>query len=348
MSTSDRRDEVDALLRAAGSSWRAAQPAPPQPDLARLRSSPPRRRWVPALAAASVAAIAVAVTITMLPDRSGSTGPVASAEAQYLVRDGDRVEATGMVIAAPGRPVVYCPSPQSPEDSCPANFAVTLTGVDVGRLAEPSTLDGVRYGYARLRGIWHHRTIAVDEQSMPAANALYGPLEMQTDTTVPCPEPAGGWPVPTPGRDLPSTAAVRRLTEQQPERFGATWVAAPEGGPPGKDWTVPAVLVVNLLKGNVDQARREIEPLYDGPLCVSRGAVTESRLREAGYVVQRLLLDTRNGIWAAAGAGPTRTTSDHEKPINVLLLVVDERLYGEFQQIGLDLLRLHPAVRPIR
>ncbi len=57
---------------------------------------------------------------------------------------------------------------------------------------------------------------------MPAANALTGPPE--TDT-VPCPEPAGGWPAP-PGHKLPDTVAVRRYAEQHPERFGATWVVS--------------------------------------------------------------------------------------------------------------------------
>jgi hypothetical protein len=37
---------------------------------------------------------------------------------------------------------------------------------------EPTTKAGVRFGYARLRGIWHDRTIAVDEQLTPPANAL--------------------------------------------------------------------------------------------------------------------------------------------------------------------------------
>lgn len=353
MSTSDRRDEVDTLLRAAGAAWRAAQPGPPQPDLTRLRSSRPRVRWVPVLAAASVAAIAVAVAVTVLPDRSGSSGPVAGGggAAQYLVRDGDRVEVTGKVIAAPERPVVYCAPLAGPglagddAPSCPADFAVTLTGVDLGRLAEPGTTGGVRFGYARLRGIWHDRTIAVDEQSMPAANALNGP---DTDP-VPCPEPAGGWPVPDPPRnDLPSTAAVERLVEQQPERFGATWVAFPDGMTrPARAWTVPVVLVVNLLKGDVDQARRDLQPLYDGTLCISPGRVTHSRLIEAARKGESLARDSRNGIWAISGLGPTEEETGLE-PIKVHLLVVDERLYGEFQKIGLDLLLLYPAVRPIR
>lgn len=351
MSTSDRRDEVDTLLRAAGASWRAAQPAPPQPDLGRLRSGRPRGRWVPVLAAASVAAIAVAVAVTVLPDRSGSPGPVASAggEAQYLVRDGDRVEVTGMVIAAPDRPVIYCPGLPTPSaddaPSCPDNVAVTLTGVDLAQLAEPATKDGVGFGYARLRGIWHDRTIAVDEQSMPAADARYGPPD--TDR-VPCPEPAGGWPVPDPPRnDLPSTAAVQRLAAQQPERFGATWVAFPDGmARPTQAWTVPVVLVVNLLQGDVEQARRELQPLYDGTLCVSPGNVTTSRLREAATKTGSLQRDTRNGIWESSGVGPNGEYTGG--PVDVHLLVVDERLHGEFQKIGFDLLSLHPVVRPIR
>jgi hypothetical protein len=117
---------------------------------------------------------------------------------------------------------------------------------------------------------------------------------------------------------------------------------------PTAAWTVPAVLVVNLLDGDVDQARRELQPLYDGTLCVSPGKVTKGRLTAAAYAAQSLLLDTRNGIWESSGVGPTDATTATNGPINVYLLVVDERLYGEFQQIGLDLLILQPAVRPIR
>ncbi|MEV0800581.1 hypothetical protein AB0I34_23015 [Kribbella sp. NPDC050281] len=353
MSTSDRRDEVDKLLHAAGAAWRATQPEPPEPDLARLRSRRPRRRWAPVLAAASVAAIAVAVAVTVLPNRSGPPGPVAGGggEAQYLVRDGDRVEVTGIVIAAPERPVVYCPPLSAPSSSgddapnCPADFAVTLTGVDLSRLAEPGTKNGIRFGYARLRGTWHDHTITVAEQSTPAANALMGPPD--TDP-VPCPEPAGGWPVPDPTRnDLPSTAAVERLVEQQPERFGATWVAFADGTVrPARAWTVPVVLVVNLLDGDVDQARRDLQPLYDGNLCVSPGNVTTSRLTEAAHKGTALARDTHNGIWEISGVGPDGEYSGG--PVKVGLVVVDERLYGEFQKIGLDLLNLHPAVRPIR
>jgi hypothetical protein len=307
---------------------------------------------VPVLAAASVAVVAM-VGVLMLPDRSSSRGPVAGTGElpPYVVRDGARVEVTGLVVAEPGRPVVYCPplpSPSMPDDGPPgcrgSNFAVTLTGVDLDRLAEPGTKDGVRFGYARLRGIWHERSIAVDQQSMPA-NARDGSPD---NDPVPCPEPPGGWPAP-PGHKLPSAVAVQRYAEQHPQRFGATWVAFPNGlERPTAAMTVPVVLVVSLLHGDVDQARRELRPLYDGALCISPGNITRARLTTAAYAAQSLLFDTRNGIWESSGVGPTAETTATEGPIEVHLLVVDQRLYGEFHKIGLDLLALHPAIRPIR
>jgi hypothetical protein len=88
---------------------------------------------------------------------------------------------------------------------------------------------------------------------------------------------------------------------------------------------VPAVLVVNLLAGDVDQARRDLQPLYDGILCVSPGRITHSRLTEAAHKGVSLARDTRNGIWAISGLGPTEEETGRE-PIKVHLLVVDERL----------------------
>ena len=63
-------DEVDDLLKEAGARWRAGQPSAPEPDLDRIiRPKKPRRWVVPALAAASVAAIATAALV-FLPDKN--------------------------------------------------------------------------------------------------------------------------------------------------------------------------------------------------------------------------------------------------------------------------------------
>ena len=106
--------------------------------------------------------------------------------------------------------------------------------------------------------------------------------------------------------------------------------------------------VVTKLIESTGQARRELQPLYDGTVCVSRGAVTRSRLIAAAYAAQSLLLDLRNGIWESSGVGPAEATTATEGPITVHVLVVDERLHAQYQLIGLDLLDLNPAVRPAR
>jgi hypothetical protein len=50
-------------------------------------------------------------------------------------------------------------------------------------------------------------------------------------------------------------------------------------------------------------------------------------------------------VKSVLGARGEATTAT-EGPIAVYLVVVDERLYGEFHKVGLDLLNLHPAPRP--
>jgi hypothetical protein len=120
-------------------------------------------------------------------------------QTELIVRDGDLVECTGGIIAAPGRPVYYCAPhpepaifydpPRPPE--CPAGLSVPLTGVDLGLLAMPRTVAGVLAGSATIRGIWRDRTIAVTEQfgpvrsedyQRPGGQPRYGPANALTPT----------------------------------------------------------------------------------------------------------------------------------------------------------------------
>src|SRR5262249_2931192 len=156
-------DEVDDLLRRAGAEWRADQPSPPEPDLDRiLKGSRRHRRWIPVLAAASVAAIA-AVMLTVLPDNGPKqTAPVSrTPNDDLLVRNGDKVQTSGKVIVAPGRNPVFCAlqptvdpgfgiEPGAP--GCDAQYAVTLKNLDLAKLTGPRTTRGVLTGYARLTG----------------------------------------------------------------------------------------------------------------------------------------------------------------------------------------------------
>ena len=351
MTTPDRPDELDTILRDAGRTWREHQPPPPAVDPGRFRTRRSRARWVPVLAAACVAAIVLAVAVIRLTDRSGSVGPVESPgdRPSYLVRNGDRVEVTGQVIAATGKPVIYCPPLASPgtttDDQAPTcgDFAITLDGVDPARLAKRTTHSWGVDGYARIRGVWQDRTITVGEQTAPPADELTGPPDKDP---VPCPPPAGGWPVPdSPRRTLPSTVAVQRYVAEHPDRFGASWVAFPQGMQrPAAAWTVPVVLVVTLLQGDAGQAQRDLQPLYDGTICVSPSEVTRSRLMAAAHAGEELFRDSRNAIWETTGVGPTDEETARDGLIEVHLLVVDDRLFAEYRRLGLDLFDLRPAV----
>ena len=177
MNTSD--DDIDLILRRAGSRWRAGQPPAPPVDLDRIQASRLgarrwSRRWLPAVAAASVALIAAAgiVAIPQLsqPDVAGNPpGVVDVVRSQLLVRNGDEVRVAGEVIAAPGRPVIVCvsqglPRPSDTPPTCPPSASLTVIGVEMDRLSGLTTIRGVRSGFAQLTGVWTDRSIAVREQ----------------------------------------------------------------------------------------------------------------------------------------------------------------------------------------
>src|SRR5262249_56792282 len=110
------------------------------------------------------------------PQHPGAPG-ASQARAALVVHDGAVVEATGRVIAAPGKPVVYCPDlpqpaigyppGQEPAPSCPPGYAVTVIGVRLDQLTGVRTVRGVLVGDATLRGTWHNRVITVTRQSTP-------------------------------------------------------------------------------------------------------------------------------------------------------------------------------------
>ncbi len=135
-------DKVDDLLAKAGAQWRAGQPSAPEPDLDRIIQSKRPRRWVPALAAASVAAIAAAALIVLPDNEETQVAPVTSppavnagkpavakgnTPADVLVRDGDKVVANGQIIAVPGQQPILC-----------ANVAIPLIGYAPGKEPAPT------------------------------------------------------------------------------------------------------------------------------------------------------------------------------------------------------------------
>ncbi|GAB2593560.1 hypothetical protein [Kribbella endophytica] len=338
-------DEIDELLRQAGSRWRAEQPSPPEPDLERITRKPPKRWLVPALAAASVAAIATAALI-VLPggDDEPVVAPGNGKTHPLEVRDGDRVEVSGQVIAAPGVPVRYClPLPTTaplavaggaPE--CAPGGAVDLTGVDLTRLVDLSVIGGVRSGNARLVGKWTAGTIAVDEQG-PPVTVQPG----DSAPTVPCAAPAGGWKAGDASESM--TPALEKYVKAHASELQNPWIGWPEGFPtettPGAPPNKPSVVMIGVARGDVAAVRRAVDPLVMGNLCVTQVKVSQAEAAEQQKAVDALPR-AEYGITATGlGVG--------DKPVRVELRILDEKTLTALKPIGVDSLDLQPYIRPV-
>lgn len=348
-------DEVDDLLAKAGAQWRAGQPSAPEPDLDRITAGADRRfrRWVPALAAASVAVIATAALVVPGSGDEKVAEPAPTPASGYkadpsnlLVRNGDRVEVDGLVIAAPGKPVVFCKpvirqplirvGVSEPPPSCPANHAVKLTGVDLDRLSRPSTIQGVRSGSAHLIGIWTDGSIAVQEQNAPRP---FHDEKME----VPCAPPPGGWPVTN--EAYPISKKLQAFVDARPDQLGATWIGWPKGSPgpdspAGSPSPKPTVVMVGVAHGDVAAIRQAVEPLSAENLCVYRTRFSRNEVKQLGAAVMALPLEQFGVDGPGLGVG--------DRPVDIGLLVVNEQALAVLSPIGLDKLNLQPAVRPVR
>jgi len=344
-------DEVDDLLTRAGARWRADQPSAPEPDLDHILGGRRRpRRWVPALAAASVAVIAAAALI-VLPDGSGKpSGDAPQAFAQgnqapyddVLVRDGDQVQASGQVIAAGGQDPLFCaPVPKLTDPgwatgdesapTCPAQYAVTLKNLDLAKLADAKTINGVLSGYAVLTGTWSGRTIDVREQTKPQTRATTAELQLPPDQ-VPCPVPAGGW---KPGQIDVDKIAVVTFLEGREDQATDPRVLYPNGHAPG----APEVYTIGVAHGDLAAFRAAFEKVYDGNLCVHQVKFSKTELTRLGTAVGDLI-PKGFGVYAAGG-------SSEEDKVDVSALVYDEALKTALTPIGPEDVNLDVAVKPV-
>ncbi|MGY4771977.1 hypothetical protein ACXC9Q_34165 [Kribbella sp. CWNU-51] len=345
-------DEVDDLLTRAGARWRADEPSPPEPDLDRILGAGRRpRRWVPAVAAASVAAIAAA-GLTVLPDGGKQPAPPNGTSQSFaqdnkaayddlLVRDGDQVTATGRVIVTPGQEPVFCAAlpmtdigftnGKEPAPTCEAQYAVTLKNLDPAGLADAKTIEGVRTGYAVLTGTWTARTIDVRDQTVPQTRSTAAVLEFPPDN-VPCPPPAGGWKTAPNEIDK---VAVSRFLDTRRDQATDPRLQYPNGRGPG----APEVYTIGVAHGDLAAFRSAFEKVYAGNLCVHQVKFSEAELMQRGTAVGNLI-PKGLGVYLSGG-------SSEEDKVRVSALVYDEALKTALTPIGLGDLQLEVAVKPV-
>lgn len=277
--------DVDRLLSEDGARWRVTQPAAPELDPA-LFARPRRFRWQPLAAAAAVVVVAGGVVGVAALRSSPGAPPPAAGPADRVVRDGDRVAGQGFVVALPGRPVQLCVSsggvtvdiyPPPVPEPCPV--AVTVTGLDLGRLSNRHEREGAVWGSAWVEGVYRARTLAVTRQEPYRGTPRQ---DVSAPDHVPCPEPAGGWPR-QPG-DM--EAALHRLNQavnQHAAEYTDLYVRYPYG------WHLQdqsnrkgtEVYVVGTT-GDLAAARRELERVFPAEhLCVTRASWSKAAMAAA-------------------------------------------------------------------
>ena len=299
-----------ALARLAGDGGTPAGAAPRSPDAATPGSATPGSATPGSGAPGSGA--------------PGSAPARAATLEQLRVRDGDRVTASGRVLAEPGKPVRFCaplaeagvgyPGPERPT---PCDVGVTLTGADVDRLTDPKEYRGTRWGQARITGTYRAGTIAVTAQEPPAPDAG---ADLPIPERPPCPAPPGGWEPGVPD----GVEALGRVVEADPDAYGELVVTYPDGpptgptAPPGYRDATQVALVTTVL--DPATAERRLRAHYSGNLCVTRAV----RSRSATDAVWRRVRPESG--WREHGVyegGPDYYTGR----ATVSLLVVDDAAY---------------------
>lgn len=244
-----------------------------------------------------------------------SAGPESDAAKRngLVLHDGDRVEASGAV--EDGH--LCAPAPTGAV-TCP--YGIAVPGV-------------AATGGTTLRGRWHAGGLSDIEQlpyaPSPAGELGDGPV---LPDSPPCPAPPGGWRA---GEDTGSDDRIRDHLRAHPDRFAEPF-ATHSGN--------ARILVVEVVRGDIERARTELTAIDPGNLCVvaapgGRSIAEDDELQAtAGTAVRALMNDPASGIYL---------TSPEDGRIRVLMVQLTPALYDRLATIGLDRLVLDPWIRPV-
>jgi hypothetical protein len=256
-----------------------------------------------------------------------------------LVRNGDKAEVNGDIVAAPGKDAMYCPPEMQtaplvdpatqPAPSCD-DTGVKLIGLDPARITDLKTVKGVSVGSAHVVGIWKDKTITVEEQTAYRKPPAWAP------DAVACSAPAGGWP------SKPSnieSKPVQDFLDAHQDQISGTRLKYPAG----QSRKAPVVIAIGVAHGDLAAFRKTFETIYQGNLCVYRGKVSLTDNYRITDSVNNLLTGRNDlGITASGGQGPDDGT------VPMSLLVLDEKARDTLAPLGLANFEFTVDVRPVR
>ncbi|MFI7603230.1 hypothetical protein [Actinoplanes sp. NPDC049681] len=280
-----------------------------------------QKTWQSAVGAAAAASILAAGALAFTthrpaPEPAPIPAIVPAGPAGLIVRDGDLVEASGPVEAAR-----LCSPAPVPAVDRPCQFGIRAPGI------KPT------HG-ATLRGRWHPNRLSDIERLpyAPPSAGVMGPGPYLPDAP-PCPAPAGGWSVSeawlTSGLDQPVDDYLRAHPDQFAEPF-----ATHSGN--------ARILVAEVVRGDVAQARKALTAIYSENLCVIAAPGKHSIADDAE------LQATTGAALSALTDDSIYTATPEDGKIRVAMVQLTQPLYDKLAAIGLDHLILDPWIRPVR
>ena len=272
-----------------------------------------------ALGAATVATSALIVVPFALTGDRGRTAQVnptttslQAATAAGIVNDGDVVQAQGRVVAIPGAAARFCaPVPEAlilrPFQILRCSVGVDVTGVDLARLSMRREKDGAVEGYAFLRGVYRHGTLAVFSQGAFRVARPPSPAW----TTPPCPTPDGGWT--NLGSDIPGQAQIQAYEKAHPGDITNKVLFRPTSR-----------TMVMVLAADHPSAVRQALGKDASWYCVLKSRFSSSQIAAAWQAAGRELAvgrpehRTASAVWAVEG----RTAADGQLSVSISAMMM--------------------------
>lgn len=281
--------DIDKLLTEAGERWRAGLPPMADLEAFRERRVVQPRPLVRPLVRPKLGAIIVVVALLAVAALVG-TSPVGGPAARpshigigwdraqleaAIVHPGDRVTATGVIIAPPGEAPKLCvPGADDLMGDPPAclPIAVSVEGVDLdhlpGRMMTKGTISSAS---VEVHGTWTGTAIRVASIGAIAS-------EPYNLARLPCPAPQAGWP------SAPSDIAFRAALDPLVSEITA------KPGVYRSYWTVPFALPdVEIVETSVDPAtiRDRVDALFPFSACLLRGTFASDELTATQTALHR-------------------------------------------------------------
>lgn len=291
--------------------------------------------------ASLVAACGVAATPSPDGPPTGSATPVASSDSydRLVLQAGQHVSASGRVVAVPGRPVRFC----APVAEAAVGFAkghepaptycaqgVDVQGVNLQALMNRREKDGAVEGLAALDVTYDGQgSVSVVHQGRYRdANDAPEPPDR-----VPCPAPAGGWPVGAADENLDVTA-MDDYAHAHPEVVVTSALLRPS--------TTQAVAYV-LTTTDAAPVAAALGPAYGTSLCVVRSRFTQTQISHADDAFTALMQHGPVYVVGAGGLGP-----DAQPIVDVELTAVTPKIAALADRQPSGLVKLEPWLAPSR